>query len=232
MNFLFFVAISCILASASADQTCDECKEYADKFVEVFFNDENVMTQVEMMITVLCPMSDLSHEDCVEEVTNKWPAIVELLFPRFLNSDGFCGFMGLCSTDNKMSAAASPFHNSAICNDCDCSAADGVAVAADDVDCNVCQSDIYSMGGYLLSKSDLPDMIDFLKGEAYCGATDNVAECQTRVENYLPMVIEELADMCFIRAQSFCCDMYSSCCTRRTKNPFSVKDLCRSNCCN
>merc|ERR1712002_1419962 len=183
------------------------------------------------MIMVLCPMSDLSHEECVDGVTNKWPAIVELLFPRFLTSDGFCGYMGFCPRDAKMSAVSS-LKNAAVCNDCDCAAAAaaaaGVRSAAEDVDCNNCVSDIYSMGGYMLSKNDLPAMIDLLKGDAYCGATDNVAECQTRVENYLPTAIEEIANLCFLRAQSYCCDMYSSCCAR--KNQFSVTELC-SDCC-
>merc|ERR1711915_1051794 len=77
MNSFLYTALACLVATASADVTCDECKEFGGAFQAYLMSADSVAEQTELLAAILCPAAEDSAL-CEEYVRTFWG---ELLLP-------------------------------------------------------------------------------------------------------------------------------------------------------
>ena len=97
---LFFSALLCLAASASAVPSCDECTDALTGLVARLTSEESIAEQVAILVATVCPgTSDPAH--CAEELPIAWPEIATAMYPVFLEANSVCGQLGACAKNKE-----------------------------------------------------------------------------------------------------------------------------------
>merc|ERR1712018_1111971 len=72
--------------------------------------------------------------------------------------------------------------------------------------CEDCTGAVNSVGDVIESEAKIAEIMDFLKGDAYCGSLGD-ADCVAVIDALMPYAMPTLAGLLRERAAQFCCDL-------------------------
>merc|ERR1712183_322955 len=72
--------------------------------------------------------------------------------------------------------------------------------------CEDCTGAVNSVGDVIESEAKVAEIMDFLKGDAYCGSLGD-ADCVAVIDALMPYAMPTLAALLRERAAQFCCDL-------------------------
>merc|ERR1712127_424440 len=81
------LVLSCLLASAFALPTCDECYQSMDKLVALLSSEDSITRQIGALVPAICPESE-DPAMCEEMIVTAWGDIGRAMYPVFL--EGTC----------------------------------------------------------------------------------------------------------------------------------------------
>merc|ERR1711970_43976 len=90
----FFVS-ACLVAIASADITCDDCKKFETAMNAYLMSEASLAEQTELLAALLCPNTDDAAK-CDEYVRGYWKEIANAVYPKFLDPTDVCTRLGAC----------------------------------------------------------------------------------------------------------------------------------------
>merc|ERR1711988_816727 len=82
--------------SVSAAPTCDECIAAMDALVARLTGEASLVEQINVMAATICPQAE-NPGDCITRLTEAWPEIAGLIYPRYLDGNAVCGALGSCA---------------------------------------------------------------------------------------------------------------------------------------
>jgi len=178
----FFVVLACLVASISADITCDDCLEFAGAMGAYLQSDASLMEQTAILKAALCPGAD-DPAGCEAAMDTYWSQIGLAMYPVFLEANAVCGELGVC----KKTVVSTPT-------------------------CDECVGSVVLVSEVIKSDSKIADIVAFLQGDfcASTGSADcaaNIAKLMPAAMPVLAGVLVEKANeyCCTLSPSGVCC---------------------------
>merc|ERR1719342_1282596 len=121
---------------------------------------------------------------CVNEAPIKWPALAGAMYPVILEPTRVCTEIRVCEPETKPTN-----------------------MDIKRFSCDECTSGVYELSSIFVHRETVIEMMEFLKGDGYCAATEDPAGCHAKVEAGLLSVMPMLSETTNILAPSFCCSL-------------------------
>merc|ERR1711970_173769 len=104
-TMLKFIVSACLIAIASADITCDDCKKFETAMNAYLMSEASLAEQTELLAALLCPNTDDAAK-CDEYVRGYWKEIANAVYPKFLDPTDVCTQLGTPTCDECMGSIA------------------------------------------------------------------------------------------------------------------------------
>jgi len=174
----------CLLATASADVTCDDCRQFGGGLQGYLMSEDSVAEQTELLASIACPSTE-DPEHCEELVRSYWSKIAELMYPEFLKPTDVCADIGLCTMKALVGTPT----------------------------CEDCKGTFNKVAEQIAAFEQVEKIIGFLT-EKFCPTTTDTVECNSMVDKLMPAAMPILAALLNERSAELCCKLSTNglCC--------------------
>merc|ERR1712142_859883 len=179
----FAVALfTCLVASTSADITCDDCLEFGDAMSNYLQSEASLAEQTAILVAGVCPQTS-DAADCEAKLNIYWSQIGLAMYPVFLEPTSVCMELGVC----KKTVVSTPT-------------------------CDECVGSVVLVSEVIKSDAKIADIVAFLQGDfcASTGSADcaaNIAKLMPAAMPVLAGVLVEKANeyCCTLSPSGVCC---------------------------
>jgi len=178
------VTFSVILASASADVTCDDCRGFGDALQGYLMSEASVTEQTELLASIGCPSVE-DPDRCEELVRAYWKDLASAIYPEFLKPTEVCTKIGLCTRKSFLNTP----------------------------NCEECKDTLTKVSAVIADFEQIQEIVEFLKTQ-FCPSSVDSTECETSVELLIPAAMPILSALLTDRSAELCCKLSSTglCC--------------------
>merc|ERR1711872_96276 len=176
------VVLTCLVASTSADITCDDCLEFGDAMSNYLQSEASLAEQTAILVAGVCPQTS-DAADCEAKLNIYWSQIGLAMYPVFLEPTSVCMELGVC----KKTVVSTPT-------------------------CDECVGSVVLVSEVIKSDAKIADIVAFLQGDfcASTGSADcaaNIAKLMPAAMPVLAGVLVEKANeyCCTLSPSGVCC---------------------------
>jgi len=227
MKLFLAIAVACLVPAIKADATCEDCITFGTAMQGYLMSADSIAEQTELLVAILCPQAQ-DQAECDAAIRKYWEGIALAMYPVFLDANDVCAQLGVCKKNAKLAltkagcgpdetecpAGCCPEANWYCCADnqhCAATAANCpfkniFAPKVAEPTCEDCTGAVNSVGDVIESEAKIAEIMDFLKGDAYCGSLGD-ADCVAVIDALMPYAMPTLAGLLRERAAQFCCDL-------------------------
>merc|ERR1711937_500619 len=178
----FAIVLSCLVASISADITCDDCLEFGGALSNYLQSEASLAEQTAILVAAVCPQAP-DAADCEAVLNTYWSQIGLAMYPVFLEPSSVCSELGVC----KKTVVSTPT-------------------------CDECVGSVVLVSEVIKSEAKIAEIVAFLQGDfcASTGSADcagNIAKLMPAAMPVLAGVLVEKADeyCCTLSPSGVCC---------------------------
>merc|ERR1711915_133115 len=129
----------CLVATASADITCDDCLIFGGNMQTYLMSAESIAEQIEIIVANVCPGVE-DPAGCEEGVRGNWETIALAMYPVFLDANDLCMQLGACAVKSLTSVPT----------------------------CDECTGSLAAIAGLISDEGQIAEIVAFLQGDAFC----------------------------------------------------------------
>merc|ERR1712200_14730 len=182
MKLFLAIAVACLVPAIKADATCEDCITFGTAMQGYLMSADSISEQTELLVAILCPQAQ-DQAECDAAIRKYWEGIALAMYPVFLDANDVCAQLGVCKKNAKLALTK-----------------------AGEPTCEDCTGAVNSVGDVIESEAKIAEIMDFLKGDAYCGSLGD-ADCVAVIDALMPYAMPTLAGLLRERAAQFCCDL-------------------------
>jgi len=148
--------------------------------LEYLMSADSIAEQIEIIVANVCPGAE-DPVGCEAGMRTWWEGIAMAMFPVFLEPNQVCMDLGACM----------------------------IKSLTGEPTCEECTGNIAKVAALIGSEEKIAEVIAFLNGDGFCGASPDPATCVTAIEGTMPYVMPVLAAVLGEGAEGYCCDLSS-----------------------
>merc|ERR1711872_33992 len=185
MKSFFALALVCLASTVRAEITCDDCQVFGGNMQAYLMSEESIAEQTELLVALLCPQLD-DPAGCETGIRTWWAGIGAAMYPVFLEPGAVCGELGACKVKSLVSEPT----------------------------CDECIEGVMAVGSIIASDAKIAAIVEFLKGDDFCGTTPDLAGCGAYIDVTIPAAMPILGGVLVERSPEYCCTLSPSgvCC--------------------
>merc|ERR1712198_19600 len=174
--------LTCLVATTSADITCDDCLEFGDAISNYLQSEASLAEQTAILVAGVCPQTS-DAADCEAKLNIYWSQIGLAMYPVFLEPTSVCMELGVC----KKTVVSTPT-------------------------CDECVGSVVLVSEVIKSDAKIADIVAFLQGDFCASTgedtcVDSIAFFMPKAMPVLAGVLVEKANeyCCILSPSGVCC---------------------------